>query len=157
MATTAFVNASCSILKCNSHCFVSASCMIFNCKESWRCDEKMRKLLASCEFNDRPLGRWQLLINYFYHNRYCSRITVSLYLGIPSIQRVCVNTQLLYIAIIFYFYLSPEDVPSNSYESEGILLNTNTIDAFKDTDKKKLLESLSLRVSISLWWHAQNY
>ena len=38
------------------------------------------------------------------------------------------------------------DGSCNTFELEGSLLNTNTIDAFKTNDKKAILESLSDKV-----------
>lgn len=37
---------------------------------------------------------------------------------------------------------------SNTYPSEGTLLNTNTIDAFKNSDKKNILETISKKVKL---------
>ena len=48
-----------------------------------------------------------------------------------------------------FFLCSNKDFLSYGYPSSGQILNTNTIDSFKNFDKKKLLESLCSEVRFS--------
>lgn len=54
--------------------------------------------------------------------------------------------------IVFCLLYRNEVKISNTYPSEGTLLNTNTIDAFKNSDKKNILETISKKVK--LVWQA---
>ena len=54
----------------------------------------------------------------------------------------------LYVALRMFLISSYEVASTNSYECKGILLNTNTIDAFKNADKKEIVESLSKKVRV---------
>ena len=50
--------------------------------------------------------------------------------------------------MVFNLYSKREN-SSGELQSEGYLLNTNTIDTFKNIDKKKILETLSKKVHIT--------
>lgn len=49
-----------------------------------------------------------------------------------------------------YVMCRSADFVCNIFQSKGSLLNTNTIDAFKNSDKKKLLQPLTEKVCIIL-------
>lgn len=58
--------------------------------------------------------------------------------------------ELVQFSILISFF-SNKDHLSYAYPSEGRLLNTNTLDSFKNFDKRSILESSSTEVRVGLY------